>query len=68
MPEELYEYSGHAIKIYLIEDDEGDWTAAYSIDGEGRHTLPDKPKKSRGLMLGQARSVAQRHVDSLKQR
>ena len=66
MPEELYDYSGHSIKIYLIEGDEGDWTAAYSIDGDARHPVPDKPKKTRGLMLGQARSVAQRHVDAMK--
>ncbi|MDC8756820.1 hypothetical protein [Janthinobacterium fluminis] len=66
MPEELYDYCGHAIKIVLIEDDEGEWTAAYSIDGDTTHEMRTKPKKSRGLMLAEARTAAQRHADALK--
>ncbi|MET3130687.1 hypothetical protein AAKU55_000945 [Oxalobacteraceae bacterium GrIS 1.11] len=66
MPEELYEYCRHAIRIHLTEDEDGRWTSSYAIDGADCHQEPGKPKPTRGQALALARAAAQRHVDSFK--
>ncbi|HEX7913755.1 MAG TPA: hypothetical protein VF534_37545 [Paraburkholderia sp.] len=65
MPTESFRYNGRQVKIEMADDNHGNWSWSYTIDGEHLTESRDRPHRSYETTLKEARIAAERHAEAI---